>query len=99
MRKRRIAKRKRLLRKKTTLGFQSKSSFLFLNVLVTNFSSSFCCFRKIPNIKDGSNELKEQITHSVERMKAARYGHSIKDIFREHDYSFYLPEKTTYLPK
>lgn len=31
-------------------------------------------------------------------MKAARHGHSIKEIFDDHDYGFYLPKKKTYFP-
>ena len=54
-------------------------------------------FKLISNIKDGSNALKEQISLSVERMKKARHGHSIDDIYQEHDYSFYLPDKTSYI--
>lgn len=56
-------------------------------------------FKLISNIPDGSNELKEQITRSVSRMKAARHGHSIDRIFQDHDYTFYLPQKTSYMSR
>jgi len=56
-------------------------------------------FKLIAHAKDGSNELKEQITDSVNRMKKARHGHSIDKIYEDHDYSFYLPKKTSYITK
>mmetsp|Transcript_5133 Transcript_5133/g.4344 ORF Transcript_5133/g.4344 Transcript_5133/m.4344 type:complete len:100 (+) Transcript_5133:61-360(+) len=56
-------------------------------------------FKLISNIKDGSNALKEQISRSVSRVKAARHGHSIDRIFKEHDQSYYLPVKRSYISK
>lgn len=56
-------------------------------------------FRLISNIKDGSNALKKEIYRSISRVKAARHGHSIDRIFEDHDYSFYLPKKESYISK
>jgi hypothetical protein len=56
-------------------------------------------FKLISNIPDGSSALKEQITRSVSRMNAARHGHSIDRIFQDHDYTFHLPRKTSYMSK
>ena len=56
-------------------------------------------FKIISNIKDGSNALKEEISKSAERMKKARHGHSIDEIYKNHDYSFYMPETTSYISK
>ena len=43
--------------------------------------------------------MKEQISQSVSRVKAARHGHSIDKIFKEHDTSFFLPFKESYISK
>lgn len=56
-------------------------------------------FQVISHIRDGSHELRDEIEHSVERMKRARHGHSIDKVYKDHDYAFYLPKKTSYMSK
>ena len=76
-------------------SFQSESNIM----IVDNKKLRTPYFRLISKVKDGSNILKEQINQSVDRMKAARNGHSIENIFKDYDYSFYLPEKWSYITK
>lgn len=56
-------------------------------------------FRLISKVKDGSEVLKEEISHSVTRMKAARHGHSKLRNKSINVYKFHLPDKTSYMPK
>lgn len=43
--------------------------------------------------KDASVILKDEISESVLRLKAAKYGSPIRDIVPEYDNTFYLPDK------
>ncbi|CAI2381534.1 unnamed protein product [Moneuplotes crassus] len=56
-------------------------------------------FKLISNVKDGSTALKQEISKSVKRVKAARHGHSIGRIFQDHQNSYYLPLKESYISK
>ena len=37
--------------------------------------------------------LKEEVGESLKRLKAAKYGHKLKDIAPQYANSFYLPDK------
>jgi hypothetical protein len=54
--------------------------------------------RKLMNNKDARELLQEEINESVLRLKQAKFGHRLVDIVPDHQNSFYLPEKSVYLP-
>jgi hypothetical protein len=43
--------------------------------------------------------LKDEISESLLRLKAAKFGHSIEEIAPQYNNSFYLPDKSAYEPK
>jgi hypothetical protein len=49
--------------------------------------------------KDASIMLKDEISESLLRLKAAKYGHPIREIVPEYDNTFYLPEKDLFKVK
>lgn len=55
--------------------------------------------RKLMNNKDAREVLQEEINESVLRLKQAKFGHRLVDIVPDHENSFYLPNKTHYLPR
>ena len=54
--------------------------------------------RKLMNNKDARELLQEEINESVLRLKQAKFGHRLNDIIPDHNNSFYLPDKSNYLP-
>ena len=54
--------------------------------------------RKIMNKKDAACMLKDEITESLLRLKAAKFGHSIEEIAPQYTNSYYLPDKSNYAP-
>ena len=50
------------------------------------------------NNKDARELLQEEINESVLRLKQAKFGHRLVDIVPDHKNSFYLPDKTNYMP-
>ena len=51
------------------------------------------------NKKDASYMLKDQINESMLRVNAAKFGHSIEDIAPQYTNSYYLPDKSQYVPE
>ena len=51
------------------------------------------------NNKDAREVLQEEINESVLRLKQAKFGHRLEDIVPSHKDSFYLPDKSIYVPK
>lgn len=49
--------------------------------------------------KDARGLLQQEINESVLRVKQAKFGHSLYDIFPDHPNSFYLPNKSKYIPR
>ena len=54
--------------------------------------------KKIMNKKDAACMLKDEITESLLRLKAAKFGHSIEEIAPQYTNSYYLPDKSNYAP-
>lgn len=55
--------------------------------------------KKLMNNKDAREVLQEEINESSLRLKQAKFGHKLVDIIPDHGNSFYLPDKSRYLPK
>ena len=55
--------------------------------------------KKLMNNKDAREVLQEEINESSLRLKQAKFGHKLVDIVPDHGNSFYLPDKSRYLPK
>ena len=80
-----------------------------MNLEKTDESIQYAAFRnqrlgtprmkKIMNKKDASCMLKDEINESMLRMKAAKFGHSIEDIAPQYKNSYYLPNKSMYIPE
>lgn len=54
--------------------------------------------KKLMNNKDARELLQEEINESVLRVNQAKFGHSLHDILPDHPNSFYLPNKSKYVP-
>ena len=54
--------------------------------------------KKIMNKKDAACMLKDEITESLLRLKAAKFGHSVEEIAPQYTNSYYLPDKSNYAP-
>jgi hypothetical protein len=55
--------------------------------------------KKLMENKDARGLLQQEINDSVLRVKQAKFGHSLYDIFPDHPNSFYLPNKSKYIPR
>lgn len=55
--------------------------------------------KKLMQNKDAREVLQEEIEESALRLKQAKFGHKLVDIVPNHENSFYLPEKSKYLPQ
>ena len=55
--------------------------------------------QKLINKKDGGFMLKDQINESMLRVNAAKFGHSLEEIAPQYTNSYYLPDKTQYMPE
>ena len=51
------------------------------------------------NKKDAGFMLKDQINESMLRVNAAKFGHSIEEIAPQYTNSYYLPDKSQYVPE
>jgi hypothetical protein len=49
--------------------------------------------RKISGIPDGAFVLRSEISESLKRVKAAKYGTKLNQIMPNHSLDFYLPDK------
>ena len=54
--------------------------------------------KKIMNKRDAACMLKDEITESLLRLKAAKFGHSVEEIAPQYTNSYYLPDKSNYAP-
>jgi len=54
---------------------------------------------KLKSKMDASNMLKDQIYESMLRVNAAKFGHSIEEIAPQYTNSYYLPDKSLYIPE
>lgn len=54
---------------------------------------------KLMNKKDAGFMLKDQINESMLRVNAAKFGHSIEEIAPQYTNSYYLPDKSQYVPE
>lgn len=52
--------------------------------------------RKELKTRDATSLLKSEISNSLKRVKAAKYGHRLEDIAPPYSDEFYLPDKTLY---
>ena len=55
--------------------------------------------KKLMNKKDAAFMLKDQINESMLRVNAAKFGHSIEEIAPQYANSYYLPDKSQYVPE
>ena len=55
--------------------------------------------KKLINKKDAAFMLKDQINESMLRVNAAKFGHSIEEIAPQYTNSYYLPDKSQYVPE
>jgi hypothetical protein len=49
--------------------------------------------KRLAQVTDGSTALKDEITESMLRMKAAKHGSRVKKLVPDHPIDFYLPER------
>jgi hypothetical protein len=52
--------------------------------------------KKYMRARDATSMLKSEISKSLKRVKAAKYGHHLEDIVPPYSDEFYLPDKSLY---